>query len=245
MSEFDIIDQRNNLTGKSIEPVGSIEPDEKVIDNEKGISEENLEGLRAEFVSLGGLVTELPEVSSVRDWTMVGIHSKDVSGEDTVNLYLMMMGRWFNLNEYQEKSTGAHGGIDQFDTGTVVNFTGANTITEITEGWALSTQQHILYDGAGVFTTEKAGNYYVGWSLSFASSGNNKDYEMGVLKKSIGLQQGWAHRKIAASTDLGDMSALTVLELKKGDKISLGMLNEDDTTSAIIDHAGLLIFRIR
>ena len=36
-------------------------------DNEKGVSQEGLEGLRAEIVSLGGIVDVLPDISSVRD----------------------------------------------------------------------------------------------------------------------------------------------------------------------------------
>ena len=221
-----------------------VEPEENK-DYQRGISQDNLEDLRSEYNPIGVLLDELPEPSEVRDWTMVAIPSKDASGIDTINLFLMVDGKWFNLNDYQEKETGAHAGVDQFDTASVITFTGVNDITIITDDWVLSDAHHIGYDGAGVFTIEKAGHYFIGWSLSFASSGNNKDYEMGILKNGVNIQQGWAHRKIGASTDLGDMSSLTILELRGGDKISLGMLNETDTQTAIIDHAGFTIFRIR
>lgn len=213
--------------------------------NQFGLPQESIEELRSEFISLGGLVDKLPDVSSVRDWTMVGIPSKDASGVDIINLHLMMQGKWFSLNEYQERPTGAYGGIDQFDTVSTITFTGVNDITVITADWSLSSLKDISYNNAGVFTIQKAGVYFIGWSLSFSSTGNNKDYEMGVLKNGVNIEQGWAHRRVAASTDLGNMSALTILELRSGDTISLGMLNEDDTTSAIIDHSGLTIYRIR
>ena len=214
-------------------------------DNRFGLSQDSIEELRAEFISLGGIVDSLPDVGDVRDWTMVGIESKDLSGDLTVNLYLMMLGKWFSLNEYQVEPTGSHGNIDQFDTSSVIAFTGANDITVITENWIVGILHFMDYNNAGVFTCKKAGSYSIGWSLSFASSGNNKDYEMGILVNGVNLQQGWAHRKIGASTDLGDMSSLTIFDLKKGDKISLGMLNETDTQTAIIDHATLVLNRIR
>lgn len=61
----------------------------EVTDGGKGVSEESLEGLRVEFVSLGGIVTTLPEVSSVRDFTQLVLKTGNLR-----ELYMIVEGKW-------------------------------------------------------------------------------------------------------------------------------------------------------
>ena len=75
------------------------EEDKTQTDNQFGLSQDNIEELRAEFISLGGIVDTLPDVSDVRDWTMVAIES-DASGTQTVTLHLMVLGKWFNIGAH-------------------------------------------------------------------------------------------------------------------------------------------------
>ncbi len=213
-------------------------------DNQFGLSQENVEELRSEFISFGGIVERLPDVGDVRDWTMVGIPSRDADGVDTISLFLMMTGKWFHLNEYQAQATGAYGSADQYDTGTVINFGGTPDLVEVTSGWTAGAMNNILYSG-GVFKIQRAGNYKISWAISFAiASGNNKEFEAGVLKNGVVTEQGWAHRKIATN-DIGSFSASTIVPLKKNDLISLGVINETDTIAMVIDHISFTIFRIR
>ena len=122
------------------------------------VDQELIESLREEFLSSGGIVTKLPDIEEVRDFTIVVIMSKDADGKDVANLYMMIVGKWFSLNEYQVVATGALGGADQFDTGTAVAFSGANIVTEITSGWTVGELQNMLFS-SGVFTIQRAGNY--------------------------------------------------------------------------------------
>lgn len=216
-----------------------------------GLTQENREELRAEFLSTGGIVTSLPDVSEVRDFTIVSIMSKNADLKDVANLYIMIMGKWFNLNEYTEKSTGAYGGADQYHAATVLTFTGVDDITQLTTNWVAEQLSHMTFAN-GIFTIEKSGHYKICWSMSYGSAGNNKIYEAGVCLNFIQgqkgddqIQQGWASRKMGAGTDIGDMSSYTLLELRAGDKISIGMVNETDTTGATLDHMSFTIFRIR
>ena len=75
------------------------EEDKIQVDNQFGLSQDNIEELRTEFISLGGIVDTLPDVGDVRDWTMVAIQSVE-SGVQTVTLHLMVLGKWFNIGAH-------------------------------------------------------------------------------------------------------------------------------------------------
>jgi hypothetical protein len=61
-------------------------------DIQRGISQENLEDLRSEFVSTGGIVTTLPDSSEVRDFTQVILNDGT-----TKTLYMMIDGNWEDI----------------------------------------------------------------------------------------------------------------------------------------------------
>lgn len=221
------------------------------LDFQFGQSQEQIEELRSEFVSLGGLVSVLPEVSSVRDWTMVGIPSIDSGGEKIISLWLMMNGEWYSLNSYRLTPTGASGNINMLNVAGIYTVPIADTRYEFTtvratggtDHWELTDKNNINYSD-GVFTIIRAGRYHIAWSVSFTCGTNNREYEMGVMLNGV-QTYGWAHRKIGTSGDVGSMSAQTILDLKKGDKISLGYLCIANTTTLTASHANLTLNRIR
>lgn len=219
-------------------------------DYQRGISQENLEDLRTEFLSTGGMVDVLPEPSEVRDWTIVGLQGKDNDGHDEVTLFVMMLGGWFDLGNYTHMSPHSEGSLDQFDTESEIVIGATDTIYEISsanelsgnDDWVLSHSEGVSYKD-GVFTMIEAGHYTIAWSLSFHSGGSNQDYEGGILKNGENLQRGWAHRKISGSGDIGSFGAHAIMDLKTGDRISIGVVNETSTANFFINHANIVIHR--
>jgi hypothetical protein len=232
-------------------PVEKEKGSEEAVDYQRGISQENLEDLRAEYSPIGVILTSLPEPSEVRDWTMAGIITTDVSGEDVMELNLMADGRWWNLNDYRATKTGASGNINMLnvvgtylvavaDTHYEFNTTNASGSTD---HWDLTDENNMSYDD-GVFTILRAGRFAITWSCGFTCGTNNREYEMGIMLNGV-QTYGWSQRKIGTSGDVGSMSAQTILELKKNDKISLGYLCIANTTSVLVSHANLTLNRIR
>ena len=218
------------------------------------ISQENIEELRTEFISTGGLVTKLPEVSTVRDFTIVGIPSKDSGGEKVIALWMMMDGEWYSLNSYRLTPTGASGSISQYDTTSEVIIANINEDTEIistnivggTDDWTNTHLDNMGYSD-GQFTIERPGKYFISWALSFSMAGaGNDNIEAGVMVNHANLQKGgWAQRRIGTASDIGSMSANGMREFTKGTVISLAFRNESGTDNIYIDHASLSILRIR
>ena len=249
MSDFNNIKRGNPPL--TVTPPERKLPEEVISDNEKGISEENLEGLRAEFVSLGGIVDTLPDPSSVRDWTMVGIHTVTDNGEDIIALWLMMKGQWYSLNSYRTTPTGSSGNINQLNTNSEIVIGIVSTIYEInsanelggTDDWVVTDKNTIDYSD-GVFTIIRSGRYLITWSASFYTATNNQEFEVGLLLN--GSQTyGWSQRKIGTASDIGSMGASTILDLKSGERISLGVQNITATANFFINHGNLTLNRIR
>lgn len=235
---------------EKIQPSGErqpIENKEDIKDYQRGVSQESLEDLRSEFVSIGGIVTTLPDISEVRDWTMVSILTKDISGEDVLELWLMSDGKWWSLNDYRATPSHASGNIDQYDTTSTVTLGTPDAIVVVTADWTIGHIDRLGYNNAGVFTVEIAGEYQIIWSLSFTSSIANKDFEGGILINGLSAQSGWAHRRISTASDTGSMGASTIEDLRKGDTISLGVVGETApaTGNLIVQHASFTIHRIR
>jgi hypothetical protein len=67
------------------------------VDDQFGLTQESMEALRAEYLSIGGLVKTLPDPSEVRDFTISTIMSSDKEGSDVANLWMMINGKWFHL----------------------------------------------------------------------------------------------------------------------------------------------------
>ena len=217
------------------------------LDYQKGISQENQESLRAEYFPIGVILTSLPEPSEVRDWTIATILKTDASGDDVMDLYLMMNGKWWSLNDYRATPSHASGNIDQYDTTSTVTLGTPDAIVVVTADWTIGHIDGMGYNNAGVFTVEIAGEYQIVWSLSFTSSIANKDFEGGILVNGLSAQSGWAHRRISTASDTGSMGASTIEDLRKGDTISLGVVGETTpiTGNLIIQHASFTIHRIR
>ena len=74
------------------------EKEEIVFDGQTaGLSQEARENLRTEFVSLGGIVTSLPDPSEVKDFTISVIMDTNITGAETATLYMMINGKWFTI----------------------------------------------------------------------------------------------------------------------------------------------------
>jgi hypothetical protein len=242
MGEFDFINERNRLVKPSAEETDM--PERELIDNEKGVSQESLEGLRAEFISLGGIVTELPEISSVRDFTQIYIPKLDGDSKQLFDRYQALDGKWYRLPDTAEHDLHAEGSSEQYMVGTVMTIVTQNVAVEILEGWT-NHHLHNMLNGAGVFTITVAGDYQIHWSLSLVPVSPNKDFAAGIMIDGIEAPIGWAHLTLGASTDTGNMSSLSLKTLRGGQKVSIGILNHTDTTNVEIEHASFSVIRIR
>jgi hypothetical protein len=226
------------------------------LDFQFGQSQEQIEELRSEFMSIGGLVSALPEVGSVRDFTIIGIPSNDASGDRQVNLYMMMEGKWFNLNSYGLEPTGNSGSIQQYNTNAIYTpVDGAGTETELvianeagtTDQWDLIHSTRMGYNKDGGLIIEKAGRYSGLWSISFSAGSANQDFEAGFWLNGVNQKVGgWAQRKIGTASDIGSFSAGGIADLVKGDRVSLAFANITPSASTIIiNHASFTLNRIR
>jgi hypothetical protein len=229
-------------------------PNTEFPDNQHGLSQESVESLRSEYLSIGGMVTELPEVSSVRDFTLVGIEGTDASGEVEVNLFMMMLGKWFNLNSYGLQPTGNSGSLSQFNTNAVYTPTSTGVETELVianeagsvDQWDLIHSTRMGYNNDGGLIIEKAGRYVGIWSISFSASSANQEFEAGFWLNGENIEiGGWAQRKINTASDVGSFSANGIANLRKGDVVSLAIANLTSTANMIINHASFTLNRIR
>lgn len=222
-------------------------------DNEKGVSEENLEGLRAEFVSLGGLVTKLPEVSEVRDWTMVGLLESTDAKTQVINLFVMTNGEWQSIIDIQAIGSNilrasADAGAFAVDAELTINtidvaeeLVDANADKTI---WTLHNTENLDFAG-GVFTVKYAGYYNIQWSISFTSIGSNKVYECGLYADGVDTERGYAQVKIITAGDVVSFGSNASNFISEGTKLSLYVTNTTDAVNFIVQHASLTIHRIR
>ena len=222
-------------------------------DHQFGLPQDSIEELRNEFMTLGGVVDKLPEVSSVRDFTIVVIPKRDISGVEKIELWFMVLGKWWSLNDYYTTPVNNSASIVQKDTHSEVNIVSANIEYEIisanivggADDWSLAHKTGIAYND-GVFTVGRAGRYFGIWSLSISSASANQDIEAGFWVDGSPTEfGGWAHRKISTASDVGSFSNHGITELRKGAKVSMAIMNETSTANVFIEHAGFTIFRVR
>ena len=209
-----------------------------------GLSQEARENLRTEFISLGGIVTSLPDIAEVRDFTQVYIPSKDASGKQLFDIWQMLDGRWYNLGQVAQTTLSVSGSSDQFDTNQTITISTVNTFTEITLGWTNNLKNNIEFSG-GVYTIQIAGDYLIIWSLSVLPSVAGKTYEFGIGKNTVKINRGWTQEHLSNTTEEESLGASAILDLKTGDKISLGVINETDSNNIAIQHASFTIVKIR
>ncbi len=219
------------------------EPSENT-DYQRGISQENLEDLRSEFVSIGGIVNSLPDISEVRDNTQIYIPKTDGDGKQLFDRYQAIDGKWYILPDTAQHELHAEGSSEQYETGTLVTIAVIDKAVELLSGWT-NHYLHNMTNGNGVFTIQVAGDYQIHWSLSLVPISPNKDFAAGIMIDSVAVPIGWAHLTLGASTDTGNMSSLSMKELKSGQKVSLGLLNHTDTTNVNVEHASFSVIRIR
>ena len=225
------------------EPPVEEKPSENT-DYQRGISQENLEDLRSEFVSIGGIVNDLPDISEVRDNTQIYIPKTDADGKEMYDRYQAINGKWFRLSDTAEHKLHAEGSQEQYETGTVVTIGVIGTIYPITEGW----HNHYLdsmTNGSGVFTMNIAGDYFIYWTVSIHSTAPNEIYQCGLLVDGVNVETAWSQLTLGGTGQVGSMGASTIWRLKAGQKVSIGIRNTTTTADPVIDHASFSVFRIR
>lgn len=213
-------------------------------DNQFSLPQEAIEELRTEFITAGGIVTALPDVSTVRNNTQVQIQKFDANNNQQFDLYQMIDGKWFHLTDVDQRVLHAEGSSEQYETETVITIDTQDVPVEILEGWT-NHFLHNMTNGTGVFTVVIAGDYQIHWSLSLLTASPNKDFAAGIMIDHVAVPRGWAHLTLGASSDTGSMSSASVMKLRGSQKISLGILNHTDDANCSIEHASFSVIRIR
>ena len=213
-------------------------------DNQFGVSQEALEELRTEFITAGGIVETLPDPSTVRDNTQVQIEKIDANNNQQFDLYQMIDGKWFHLIDVDQRKLHAEGSSEQYETGTLVTIVTQDEPVEVTEGW---TNHYLdnMTNGSGTFTIQIAGDYQIHWSLSMVTVAPNQDFAGGIMCDGVLVERGWAHLTLGATSDTGSMSSASIMKLRGGQQISLGILNHTGTGNCTIEHASFSVIRIR
>lgn len=214
------------------------------LDGQRGISQEALEDLRSEFLSIGGVVKSLPDVKSVRDNTIVMIRDTSYKVE-VYDRWQMINNKWYWIGKaVPENPFNITGEVYQKNTGTTIAVASINTLYNITSGWTYDLVEHIHYNQAGLFQIEHGGEYLVIWSLSLLSAGTNKEYEAGIVLNGSEFTSGWSHEKLAVANDTLSMSSSAILNLKTGDKINLGIICRTSPVADVdIEHANFLVMK--
>ena len=221
-----------------------VEEPEENTDYQKGISQDNLEDLRSEFVSIGGIVNTRPDMSEVRDGTQVYIPKTDADGKEMYDRYQAINGKWFLLPDTAEHLLHGEGSSEQYETGTVVTILVQHNIYPIEEGWT-NHYLHNMDNGSGVFTIKVAGDYFIAWTLAIHSSAPNEIYGCGLLIDNVNVETAWSHLTLGGTGAVGTMGASTMWRLKAGQRVSIGIKNTTSTADPIIDHASFSVFRLR
>lgn len=223
-------------------------PDKKITpvqpDVQRGLSQDAVEDLRSEFLSIGGIVESLPEIASVRDNTIVMIKSNDHKGYVKYDRWQAIDGQWFWIGRARpQHPMHISGSLDMYNTTTAVAFSGVDALTNITSGWTVSHVDHIRY-ADGEFKIEAKGEYSIAWSLSVYPDGSNKEYEAGIVLNGSNAQKGWAHIKLSNASDTLTFGSQTIMELEIGDTIKLGAIcRTNPVADLIIAHANLTLIR--
>ena len=218
--------------------------DKELKDNQFRLPQDAIEELRTEFISIGGIVDELPEMGTVRDFTQVHIPKTDADGKEMYDRYQAINGKWFLLPDVAQHHLHAEGSSEQYETDQLITITLADAIYPVVDGWT-NHYLHNMGNGTGIFKMKIAGDYHIGWTLAFHSTGANQNYGCGLLVNDINVEIAWSHTHTQATGDIAMMGAGTIYRLREGDRISIGIKNIGGTANVIIDHASFSVFRLR
>lgn len=211
-----------------------------VPDNDKGISQENLEGLRAEFVSVGGVVSSLPNPKSVRDFTIVVIPSKNHK-EGHYERWQMINGLWcfigLALPSYPHHISGS---LDQRDSSQTITVSAIDTLTPVVDGWTTTHLDNVSVKN-GLFLIEAKVEYIFQWNLSFTASSANQLFEGVIIVNGVDVASGSARQKIGTASDATSMGSQGIFDLGIGDTIGLAIYNRTSGADLTVEHANLSI----
>lgn len=214
-------------------------------DNQRGVSQDALEDLRTEFLSVGGIIQSLPDPKSVRDNTIVMIRNLDYKIE-VYSRYQMINGNWYWIgdalpsNPFHISAT-----ITQKNSATVIGTSaGTGTIVDITTGWTSIHKENITYKQAGVYEILSDGEYYINWQLSIDTGTANKSFEAGVIINGSEYGGGWSHSFLTTTSAETCLSGNTIVDLKKGDLVNLAIrCMSSPAVDVTIDHADFTIVK--
>ena len=211
------------------------------------LSQENIEDLRSEFTSVGGIVTVLPDIQEVRDHTEVMIKAPTSDEEEQYDIWKAINGSWFHISRVGKFRLHSTGCVYQDNSNSTIAIAGVDTLTPIIDSdWVLFHEDGMEWiPDEGVFRVDIAGEYLGVWSISFTASAANQDIEVGWILNETRFGAGWAHRKISTASDTGNFGSPLLGDIKAGDKVGLGVVNTTSGADLIIQHASITLNRIR
>ena len=213
-------------------------------DNQFGLTQNQIEEQRSEFVSKGGVVSELPAIQSVKDGSQYFVPFVDEKTSGFV-VWQAIAGAWYCYGRITKQNPHAEGGLEQYNTGATVVVSAMNTLYEVTAGWTTYHLDGVKTDDNGRFIIQNAGDYKIVWHLSVYLSTANQAVEGGILVNGKNLQRAYAHCYQQTANTKTNMGSNGVFELDKGDAISIGVANTTSTEDIVIEHASFSIVRIR
>ena len=99
------------------------------------------------------------------------------------------------------------------------------------------------FEDNGVLVSQVSGQYLAMHSESI-SNGNNVDYNINIAVNDVPHQHCIANRKIGAGGDVGDSGGNCILRLEVGDRVSLQLINRDNTNSIMVEEGSVVLLRI-
>lgn len=215
-------------------------------EKQRGISQDSLEDLRSEFLSIGGIVASLPDPKAVRDNTIVMI--RDLSFKvEVYNRWQMINGKWYWIG----KATPAEpyhitGSLDQKNTGTTISLSGVatNALLPIDSGWTKTLTENIISRDAGKLQVESDGEYIIMWAMGITCTSANKAFEAGLMVNGSENASGWAEVMLSTANAELVLSTQTIVQLKKGDQLSLSIRCTSSPTADVnIEHANFIAMK--
>lgn len=106
-----------------------------------------------------------------------------------------------------------------------------------------SENKNFDFEDNGILISKLPGVYLAMHSESI-SDGNNVDYNVNIAINDEPHQHCIANRKIGPGGDVGDSGGNCILRLEVGDRISLQLINRDNTGSITVEEGSVVLVRI-
>lgn len=121
-----------------------------------------------------------------------------------------------------------------------------NNPTEIGSTWTGGEFNLVTFGSTHNLTVTKAGRYSINWSLSIAQNSPSAAIQLegGIMVGGSAVNDGKAHRTIANSTDVGNMSGTAILDLAASAEVSLYVENQTNTTNIDVEHGNLSLVMV-